>query len=88
MGKFNDIMKEIGHALSTKKFWVELLIMTFGMFMTGVCVYYFLVPSKLIVGSISGLSIVLTNIFNDMGVNIDLASMITIINGARLSPYR
>ena len=33
MKKFNDIMKEIGQALASKKFWVELLIMTLGMFM-------------------------------------------------------
>ena len=84
MKKFNDIMKEIGQALVSKKFWVELLIMTFGMFMTGVCVYYFLVPSKLIVGSISGLSIVLTNIFNGMGINIGLPTMITVINAILL----
>ena len=84
MSKFNDIMKEIGQALVSKKFWVELLIMTFGMFMTGVCVYYFLVPSKLIVGSISGLSIVLTNIFNGMGISISLSMMISIINAILL----
>ena len=84
MSKFNDIMKEVGQALVSKKFWVELLIMTFGMFMTGVCVYYFLVPSKLIVGSISGLSIVLTNIFNGMGINISLSMMISIINAILL----
>ena len=84
MKKFNDIMKEIGQALVSKKFWVELLIMTFGMFMTGVCVYYFLVPSKLIVGSISGLSIVLTNIFNSMNINISLSMMISIINAILL----
>ena len=35
MKKFNDIMKEIGQALVSKKFWVELLIMTFGMFHLG-----------------------------------------------------
>ena len=80
----NKVIDEIGHALTSKKFWVELLIMTFGMFMTGVCVYYFLVPSKLIVGSISGLSIVLTNIFQGVGVNISLSMMITIINAILL----
>lgn len=80
----NKVIGEIGHALTSKKFWVELLIMTFGMFMTGVCVYYFLVPSKLIVGSISGLSIVLTNIFQGVGVNISLSMMITIINAILL----
>ena len=80
----NKILGDIGAALASKKFWVELLIMTFGMFMTGVCVYYFLVPSKLIVGSISGLSIVLTNIFQNMGVEISLSMMISIINAILL----
>lgn len=84
MSKINVVMDEVGHALTSKKFWVELLIMTFGMFMTGVCVYYFLVPSKLIVGSISGLSIVLTNILQGMGVSISLSMMITIINAVLL----
>ena len=84
MSKVNDIFKEIGHALVSKKFWIELLIMTLGMFMTAICVYYFLVPSKLIVGSISGLSIVLTNVFNSIGVNISLSWMITIINAILL----
>ena len=84
MSKFNGIMNEIGQALVSKKFWIELLIMTFGMFMTGICVYYFLVPSKLIVGSISGLSIVLTNIFGGMGINISLPWMISIINAILL----
>ena len=80
----NKILSEVGRALAGKKFWVELLIMTLGMMMTAICVYYFLVPSKLIVGSISGLSIVLTNIFSSMGVNISLSLMITIINAILL----
>ena len=84
MSKFDSIMKEIGAALVSKKFWVELLIMTMGMMMTAICVYYFLVPSKLIVGSISGLSIVLTNIFSGMGINISLSMMISIINAILL----
>ncbi len=84
MIKFNNIMNEIGQALVSKKFWVELLIMTMGMMMTAICVYYFLVPSKLIVGSISGLSIVLTNIFTGMGINISLSMMISIINAILL----
>ena len=84
MSKFDNIMKEIGQALVSKKFWVELLIMTMGMMMTAICVYYFLVPSKLIVGSISGLSIVLTNIFGGMGINVSLSMMISIINAILL----
>ena len=84
MSKVNDILKEIGQALVSKKFWIELIIMTLGMVMTAICVYYFLVPSKLIVGSISGLSIVLTNIFQSMGINISLSMMITVINAILL----
>ena len=84
MSKINDILKETGRALSGKKFWIELFIMTLGMVMTAICMYYFLVPSKLIVGSISGLSIVLTNIFQGIGVNISLSMMITVINAILL----
>ena len=80
----NKILNEIGKALASKKFWVELLIMTIGMMMTAICVYYFLVPSKLIVGSISGLSIVLTNVFESMGIHISLSMMISIINAILL----
>lgn len=44
------------------KFFKEFLIMTFGMMVAAVAVHYFLQPSKLIVGSISGLSIVIYRI--------------------------
>ncbi len=49
--------------VKTAKFWRELVIMTLGMMICAAAVYYFLVPSKLIIGTISGLSIVLANIF-------------------------
>ncbi len=48
-------LKEI---LLSKKFWVELFIMTVCMLIAAIAVHFFLVPSKLIIGSISGLSIV------------------------------
>ena len=56
-------MNKILDILKTKKFWIELVVMTLGMMVTAAAVYYFLVPSKLIIGTISGLSIVLSNIF-------------------------
>ena len=68
----------------TKKFWVELIIMTLGMFITACAVYYFLVPSKLIIGTISGLSIVLTNIFEQIGIHISLSVCIMAINAILL----
>jgi uncharacterized membrane-anchored protein YitT (DUF2179 family) len=48
--------------LKSEKFWVELAIMTFTMFFAAVAVHYFLQPSGLVIGSISGLSIVLYKI--------------------------
>ena len=72
-----DFFKYMG----TWKFWKELVIMTLGMAVTAAAVYYFLVPSKLIIGTISGLSIVLVNIFGGnlgnwiMGINIVLLIM-------------
>ncbi|MBR5735218.1 MAG: YitT family protein [Bacteroidales bacterium] len=44
------------------KFFKEFLIMTFGMMVAAIAVHYFLQPSKMIVGSISGLSIVIYRI--------------------------
>ena len=67
-----DFVKYMG----TWKFWKELIIMTLGMAVTAAAVYYFLVPSKLIIGTISGLSIVLTKIFEGMGINISLGTLI------------
>ena len=58
-------------ALHTKKFWKELVMMTLGMIMGAAAVYYFLIPSHLIVGTISGLSIVINTI---IGGNADTFS--------------
>ena len=43
-------------------------------------VYYFLMPSKLIIGSISGLSIVLSEVFGNMGFAIKTSTIILLIN--------
>ena len=50
------------HALGTKKFWRELIIMTLGISVGAAAVYYFLMPSHLIIGTISGLSIVINTL--------------------------
>ena len=60
-------------ALHTKKFWKELVMMTLGMIMGAAAVYYFLIPSHLIVGTISGLSIVINTI---IGGNADTFSFL------------
>jgi uncharacterized membrane-anchored protein YitT (DUF2179 family) len=59
---WQELLCDFGHALQTKKFWKELIMMTLGMSVGAAAVYYFLIPSHLIVGSISGLSIVLNTL--------------------------
>lgn len=59
----------MSNILSTKKFWYEWALMTFGMLLGAIAVHFFLVPSKLIIGSISGLSIVVYHL-TDIPVSI------------------
>lgn len=60
---WSNLLRNFWHAMGTKKFWKDLLLMTLGMSLGAAAVYYFLMPSHLIVGSISGLSIVLNTLF-------------------------
>lgn len=57
-----DLVKLVCAQLVTKKFWFELFVMTAGMFVAALAVYFFLIPSKLIIGSITGLSIVVSKL--------------------------
>ena len=77
-------MNKIIAAVSTWKFWKELIIMTLGMLVSAAAVNYFLVPSKIIVGSISGLSIVLSAVFSSLGLTVKVSTMILIINAILL----
>lgn len=77
-------MKEILQYLRTGKFWKELFIMTFGMFIAASAVYYFMVPSKLVLGSISGLSIVISNLFALVGLQVKVSWVVTVINALLL----
>ena len=58
--------------------------MTFGMAIAALAVNYFLVPGKLIVGSISGLSIVISGIFDLFGMTVKVSTVILIINAILL----
>ena len=71
---------EAVHTLGTFKFWKELIIMTLGMAVGAAGVYYFLMPSKLIIGSISGLSIVLSEVFTNLGWAVKVSTLILVIN--------
>ena len=80
MSKLIDTLSVV----KTGKFWKELVIMTLGMAVAAAAVYYFLVPSKLIIGTISGLSIVLNSLFELAGIHIGLSVIIMVINAIPL----
>ena len=71
-------------SLKTWKFWKELIIMTLGMGVAAAGVYYFLLPSKLVVGSITGLSIVIGNLLNAAGLAVKVSQVIVVINAILL----
>ena len=77
-------MKKILAILRTGKFWKELVIMTLGMLVGGAAVYYFLLPSKLVIGSISGLSIVISALLEAAGINIKVSLIVSLINAILL----
>ena len=87
---WSDLLHTFLQAIKTKKFWRELVMMTVGMSFGAIAVYYFSMPSNLIVGSISGLSIVLNTIFGGtadtfsywvMGINAFLLLLAFILIG-------
>ena len=80
MSKLIDTLSVV----KTGKFWKELVIMTLGMAVAAAAVYYFLVPSKLIIGTLSGLSIVLNSLFELAGIHIGLSVIIMVINAILL----
>ncbi len=77
-------MKEILRTLGTWKFWKELIIMTAGMTIAAAAVYYFLMPSNLVIGSITGLSMVLSGILTAAGIPVKVSVMVTLINAILL----
>lgn len=73
-------MNKILKTLTSGKFWKELIIMTLGMSFGAAAVYYFLIPSKLVIGSISGFSIVATEVLGKAGIVLKVSTVILIIN--------
>ena len=61
-----------------------MLTITIAMSIAAAAVYYFLMPSKLVVGSISGLSIVISGIFEKFGMEVKVSTVVFIINAILL----
>lgn len=70
--------------LRTWKFWKDILTILIAMSIAAAAVYYFLMPSKLVVGSITGLSIVISGIFGKMGIIVKVSVVVFIINAILL----
>lgn len=70
--------------LKTFQFWKEFFIMTLGMFVAAIAVDYFLVPAKLVIGSTSGIAIVITEVMEGLGLPARLSVVLTIVNTALL----
>ena len=77
-------MTKLLQPLGTWKFWKELIIMTVGMLIAAAAVYYFLMPSNLIIGSITGLSMVISGVFGLFGITVKVSLVVTIINAILL----
>lgn len=68
---WKELLIDFWHALGTKKFWKEFVVINLGIMIGAAAVYYFLMPSHLIIGTISGLSIVINTL---IGGNADTFS--------------
>ena len=87
---WKGLLIELGNALRTKKFWKEFIVINFGIMIGAAAVYYFLMPSHLIIGTISGLSIVINTLIGGnadtfsylvMGINAVLLVMAFLLIG-------
>ena len=77
-------MNKIFQILASWKFWKELIIMTVAMLIAAAAVYYFLMPSNLVIGSITGLSMVISGLFGLAGMTVKVSVVVTIINAILL----
>ena len=78
--KLKDYLSEF----CTWKFWRGILTIFIAMSIAAAAVYYFLMPSKLVVGSISGLSIVISGVFEQMGIDVKVSVIVFLINAILL----
>ena len=63
MKNLRGILADAGKALGSFKFWKDLVIMLAGLMVGAAAVYYFLMPSNIIIGTVSGIAMVLNAVF-------------------------
>ncbi|MBQ9194038.1 MAG: YitT family protein, partial [Bacteroidales bacterium] len=79
-----NVKVDILQSLGTWKFWKEFIIMTVAMLIAAAAVYYFLLPSNLVIGSITGLSMVISGLFGLAGITVKVSVVVTVINAILL----
>ena len=73
-------MKEQYAFLFQKKFWIEIVALLAALLVGAAAVYYFLIPGNLILGSISGLAMVICTFLETVGISMKVSMMVLILN--------
>ena len=74
-------LKETLGALASRDFWQEFIVMNVAITIAAAGVYYFLIPSNLILGSVAGLAMVIAEFSKMMfGDTLSIANLILILN--------
>lgn len=79
-GATHSAVREIG----TWTFWKNILIMTAGMLITAVATNYFLLPGNIILGSLAGISMIVSNLFSYIGITLKVSTLILLFNAILL----
>lgn len=66
--------------LKTSRFWKDMVVLVIGILAAAAAVYYFLVPSKLIIGSISGVAIIVNELLGNTGINLSVSMLVLVMN--------
>ena len=67
-----------------KEFWKELPVILLGLLAGAAAIYYFLIPSNLVLGSISGLAMVVSKVTEGLGVHLSVSTLVLIFNAILL----
>ena len=73
-------MKDQFAFLSQKKFWIEIVALVAALLVGAAAGYYFLIPGNLILGSISGLAMVICSLLESAGIAMKVSVMVLILN--------
>jgi len=68
----------------TSRFWKEMLMILAGIAVGAAAVYYFLLPGKFVLGAISGLALVVSEVLAGLGISLKVSTLVLIMNAMLL----